>query len=215
MIELSCPRDRVGDWLTDGSSAHRPSAKRIRVDNPRNCSEARRSTTLRLTLSRKMPPAGMRGIWRNRAKWRWRFCMKKSSFTGEQIAFALRQARPVRRLPRCAGSWACRRRPITSIDGSPFASGIEMFCVDQWRTSIRRLLVAQLRCSPVRLQDAPLSVGPKRPGAAQEQDQGDRGDPHALWLSTNSCAALARRLADESTSPLAPCLTRFARHSRV
>jgi hypothetical protein len=42
--------------------------------------------------------------------------MKKSKFTGEQIAFALRQAELGRRLPRCAARWACRRQvpPATS-----------------------------------------------------------------------------------------------------
>ncbi|ATP17583.1 hypothetical protein BV87_03710 [Sphingobium yanoikuyae] len=64
---------------------------------------------------------------------------------------------------------------------------------------------AQLRGPPVRSQDVPLSVDPRRPDAAQEQDQGDRGDPRALWLSPYPCTASARRLAGQreaGTSPL-------------
>ena len=56
--------------------------------------------------------------------------MKKSKFTGEQIAFALRQAEvgtPVAEV--------CRKMGVSEATyylyrRSPFASGIETFCVD-------------------------------------------------------------------------------------
>jgi hypothetical protein len=47
------------------------------------------------------------------------------------------------RLPRRAAGSGSANKPITSMDGSPFASGIETFCVDQLQTSIRRQLVGQ------------------------------------------------------------------------
>ena len=40
--------------------------------------------------------------------------MKKSKFTGEQIAFALRQAEVGTQVPECSGRWASRRRRITA-----------------------------------------------------------------------------------------------------
>lgn len=58
---------------------------------------------------------------------------------------------------------ACRRigasasRPIISMDGSPFASGIETFCVDQLQTSIRRQLVVQSAQWEIRTR-APLQL---------------------------------------------------------
>src|SRR4051812_34187803 len=62
-----------------------------------------------------------------------------------------------------------------------------------WRVSIRRA------CRALPVERSTYHYRSRRAGQAQltETDQGDRGDPRALWLSAHSCAAAPGRLAGQ------------------
>lgn len=144
--------------------------------------------------------------------------MKKSKFTDEQIALALRQAEvgtPVAEVCRKVGCVGGDVLPLEAAVWWPWAVGAaqdapargrepqaEAACggpvarqghapgsagkkPSAWSAARDRPLGAGLLSSegtaqqfraPVRSQDAPLPVGPRRSGATEEQDQGDCRD---------------------------------------